>query len=72
MGILRGMRQCLGKSFSVLRDPSAVRYLFLGVDQPSYHAHTVTATLGYRFQMHETLAALNLCRRRLSFSTEVR
>jgi MtrB/PioB family decaheme-associated outer membrane protein len=30
-------------------DPSAARYLFLGVDQPSYHAHTVLATLEYRF-----------------------
>jgi hypothetical protein len=27
----------------------AARYLFLGVDQPSYHAHSVMATLGYRF-----------------------
>src|SRR6267378_3173866 len=33
----------------VLGDPSAARYLFLGVDQPSYHAHTVIATLEYRF-----------------------
>jgi hypothetical protein len=30
-------------------DPSAARYLFLGVDQPSYHAHIVMATLEYRF-----------------------
>jgi hypothetical protein len=30
-------------------DPSAARYLFLGVDQPSYHAHTIIATLEYRF-----------------------
>ncbi|HXA82316.1 MAG TPA: MtrB/PioB family outer membrane beta-barrel protein, partial [Methylomirabilota bacterium] len=33
----------------VVGDPSAARYLFLGVDQPSYHAHIVTATLEYRF-----------------------
>jgi MtrB/PioB family decaheme-associated outer membrane protein len=33
----------------VVGDPSSARYLFLGVDQPSYHAHTVTATLEYRF-----------------------
>jgi len=33
----------------VVGDPSAARYLFLGVDQPSYHAHTVMATLEYRF-----------------------
>jgi MtrB/PioB family decaheme-associated outer membrane protein len=33
----------------VVGDPSAARYLFLGVDQPSYHAHTVIATLEYRF-----------------------
>jgi MtrB/PioB family decaheme-associated outer membrane protein len=30
-------------------DTSAARYLFLGVDQPSYHAHTIIATLEYRF-----------------------
>jgi len=30
-------------------DPSSARYLFLGVDQPSYHAHTFIATLEYRF-----------------------
>jgi len=33
----------------VVGDPSAARYLFLGVDQPSYHAHIITATLEYRF-----------------------
>jgi MtrB/PioB family decaheme-associated outer membrane protein len=33
----------------VVGDPSAARYLFLGVDQPSYHAHIVTATIEYRF-----------------------
>ena len=33
----------------VVGDPSAARYLFLGVDQPSYHAHTLLATLEYRF-----------------------
>ncbi|HLJ22652.1 MAG TPA: MtrB/PioB family outer membrane beta-barrel protein [Candidatus Acidoferrales bacterium] len=35
--------------YFVVGDPSAARYLFLGVDQPSYHAHTVAATLEYRF-----------------------
>ena len=35
--------------YFVVGDPSAARYLFLGVDQPSYHAHTVLATLEYRF-----------------------
>ncbi len=35
--------------YFVVGDPSAARYLFLGVDQPSYRAHTVTATLEYRF-----------------------
>ena len=33
----------------VVGDPSAARYLFLGVDQPSYHAHIFLATLEYRF-----------------------
>ncbi len=33
----------------VVGDPSAARYLFLGTDQPSYHAHIVMATLEYRF-----------------------
>jgi MtrB/PioB family decaheme-associated outer membrane protein len=35
--------------YFVVGDPSAARYMFLGVDQPSYHAHTVMATLEYRF-----------------------
>jgi len=35
--------------YFVVGDPSAARYLFLGVDQPSYHAHTLFATLEYRF-----------------------
>jgi MtrB/PioB family decaheme-associated outer membrane protein len=35
--------------YFVVGDTSAARYLFLGVDQPSYHAHTVSATLEYRF-----------------------
>ena len=30
-------------------DPSAARYLFLGVDQPSYKAYYVSATLEYHF-----------------------
>ena len=30
-------------------DPSAARYLFLGVDQPSYRAYYVSATLEYHF-----------------------
>ena len=30
-------------------DPSAARYLFLGVDQPSYHAYYVAATLEFHF-----------------------
>lgn len=33
----------------VVGDTNAARYLFLGVDQPSYHAHTIVATLEYRF-----------------------
>jgi len=33
----------------IVGDTSAARYLFLGVDQPSYRAHTFTATLEYRF-----------------------
>jgi len=33
----------------VVGDNSAARYLFLGVDQPSYHAHYLTATLEYHF-----------------------
>jgi hypothetical protein len=35
--------------YFVVGDPSAARYMFLGVDQPSYHAHTLMATLEYRF-----------------------
>jgi MtrB/PioB family decaheme-associated outer membrane protein len=35
--------------YFVVGDPSAARYLFLGTDQPSYHAHTLMATLEYRF-----------------------
>lgn len=35
--------------YFVVGDPSAARYLFLGADQPSYHAHTLMATLEYRF-----------------------
>ena len=30
-------------------DPSAARYLFLGVDQPSYKAYSASATLEYHF-----------------------
>jgi len=30
-------------------DPSAARYLFLGVDQPSYRAYYVSATMEYHF-----------------------
>jgi hypothetical protein len=33
----------------VVGDTSAARYLFLGADQPSYHAHILTATIEYRF-----------------------
>jgi MtrB/PioB family decaheme-associated outer membrane protein len=33
----------------VVGDTSAARYLFMGVDQPSYRVHTLTATLEYRF-----------------------
>jgi MtrB/PioB family decaheme-associated outer membrane protein len=33
----------------IVGDPSSARYLFLGADQPSYHAHTIIATLEYRF-----------------------
>jgi len=35
--------------YFVVGDPSSARYLFLGVDQPSFHAHTLIATLEYRF-----------------------
>jgi hypothetical protein len=33
----------------VVGDTAAARYLFLGVDQPSYRAHVITATLEYHF-----------------------
>ncbi len=33
----------------VVGDTSAARYLFLGVDQPSYRAHYIAATLEYHF-----------------------
>ena len=35
--------------YFVVGDPSAARFLFLGVDQPSYRSHFLTATLEYRF-----------------------
>ena len=35
--------------YFVVGDPSSARYMFLGVDQPSYHAHIILATLEYRF-----------------------
>jgi hypothetical protein len=35
--------------YFVVGDPSSARYLFLGIDQPSYHAHTLLATVEYRF-----------------------
>jgi len=35
--------------FFVVGDPSAARYLFMGVDQPSYHAHYIAGTLEYSF-----------------------
>ncbi len=35
--------------YFVVGDTSAARYLFLGVDQPSYRAHYVAATLEYHF-----------------------
>jgi len=35
--------------YFVVGDTSAACYLFLGVDQLSYHAHTILATLEYRF-----------------------
>jgi MtrB/PioB family decaheme-associated outer membrane protein len=35
--------------FFVVGDPSAARYLFMGVDQPSYRAHYLAATLEYSF-----------------------
>ena len=33
----------------VVGDPSAARYLFMGVDQPSYHVHVLTATVEIHF-----------------------
>jgi MtrB/PioB family decaheme-associated outer membrane protein len=33
----------------VVGDTSAARYLFLGADQPSYHAHILSGTMEYRF-----------------------
>jgi MtrB/PioB family decaheme-associated outer membrane protein len=33
----------------VVGDTSAARYLFMGVDQPSYRVHVLTVTLEYRF-----------------------
>lgn len=35
--------------YFVVGDTSAARYIFLGTDQPSYRAHTLMATLEYRF-----------------------
>jgi MtrB/PioB family decaheme-associated outer membrane protein len=35
--------------YFVVGDPSAARYLFMGVDQPSYHAHYLAGTLEYSF-----------------------
>ena len=35
--------------FSVVGDPSAPRYLFLGVDQPSYRVHYIAGTIEYHF-----------------------
>jgi len=35
--------------FFVVGDTSAARYLFMGADQPSYHAHYLAATLEYHF-----------------------
>jgi MtrB/PioB family decaheme-associated outer membrane protein len=35
--------------FFVVGDTGAARYLFLGADQPSYHAHYLAATLEYHF-----------------------
>jgi len=35
--------------FNVVGDTNAARYLFLGADQPSYHAHYIAATLEYHF-----------------------
>jgi MtrB/PioB family decaheme-associated outer membrane protein len=33
----------------VVGDTAAARYLFLGADQPSYHAHILSATIEYQF-----------------------
>lgn len=33
----------------VVGDTAAARYVFLGADQPSYHAHIITATLEYHW-----------------------
>ncbi|HEY1263464.1 MAG TPA: MtrB/PioB family outer membrane beta-barrel protein [Terriglobales bacterium] len=35
--------------FFVVGDTNAARFLFLGADQPSYHAHYLAATLEYHF-----------------------
>ncbi len=35
--------------YFVVGDPSAARYLFMGVDQPSFHAHYIAATLEVHF-----------------------
>ncbi len=35
--------------YFVVGDPSAARYIFMGADQPSYHAHYLAATLEYSF-----------------------
>ena len=35
--------------YFVVGDPSSARYLFLGVDQPSYRAHYIAGTLEYHF-----------------------
>ena len=35
--------------FFVVGDTSAARYLFMGVDQPSYHAHYIAGTLEFSF-----------------------
>lgn len=35
--------------YFVVGDTAAARYLFLGADQPSFHAHVITGTLEYHF-----------------------
>jgi hypothetical protein len=35
--------------YFVVGDTAAARYLFLGADQPSYHAHVLTVTLEYHW-----------------------